>query len=73
MGSSRDTRLPFASIEAAAARGTMAFRRQTSVKPLQAAIEAVTEAVSTEDLSEKIAALKEALAGSSEAVERPSP
>tara|TARA_B100000676_G_scaffold252438_1_gene257849 strand:+ start:8300 stop:10528 length:2229 start_codon:yes stop_codon:yes gene_type:complete len=58
-----------ASIEAAAARGTMAFRRKTSLKPLQAAMEAVTEAVSTEDLGEKIVALKETLGGLAEAVE----
>ena len=58
-----------ASIEAAAARGTMAFRRVTSLKPLQAAMEAITEAVSTDEVNDQIATLKEALGGLSEAVE----
>ena len=54
--------------EAAAARGTMAFRRVT-LKPLQAAMEAITEAASTDEVNDQTVPLKEALGGLSEAVD----
>ena len=57
-----------ANIEAAAARGTSAFKRKTSLKPLQDAIEAIAEAVSNDDISGQLNALDEAVEGLEEAV-----
>jgi len=57
-----------ATIEAAAARGASAFKRKTSLKPLQVAIEAISEAVSTDDVRGQITALEAAVEGLEEAV-----
>jgi nitrate/TMAO reductase-like tetraheme cytochrome c subunit len=57
-----------ATIEAAAARGASAFKRKTSLKPLQVAIEAISEAVSTDDVRGQITALEAAIEGLEEAV-----